>query len=250
MRTRAVVIALVGLVLCSGVPNAEDTPKTRSGASTESKTEEVRYEARFLRAVWGDENKVLLKGGVKFIHGDIVLTCDQVEYDRNANIAVCPSKVTIANPECDITGDKGTAYFKKRIGVIEGSVMMLVKPKPEESKGSSEEGSGESIRAKLSKPTTITCQKLEYNYRNKVASATGSVFLRQDKRSASADKLVYDEKNELITLLGNVKGVDEDGQTFSSPDKVVICVKKGAEWLEAYNGVGTFKVETEEESPD
>jgi len=248
--SRLAAVGLVGL-LFSGVPHAQQAPGPASGANAQKdKTETVTYQAKLMRAVWGSENKILLTGGVKFVHGDTVLTCDEVQYDRNANVAVSPGRVTITDPECDITGDKGAAYFKKRIGVVEGNVTLLVKPKPEEEKPPSDRGSAESIRAKLSKPTTVTCQKLEYNYRTKIATASGGVFLKQEKRSAGAQKLIYDEKNEIVTLLGDVKGVDEDGQTFSAPEKVVICVRKGAEWMEAPNASATFKVETEEESPE
>ena len=82
---------------------------------------------------------------------------------------------------------------------------------------------------------------------SKIASATGGVLLKQEKRSANAKKLIYDDKKELLTLLGDIKGVDEDGQTFSAPDKVTICIKKGAEWMEAPNASATFKVKTEED---
>ena len=237
------------LFLCAGIPNAQEPAKPGPDAKLEKKdTETVTYRADLSRGVWGKENKVYLKGNVKFTHGDTVLTCDEVEYDRDAQIAVSPGKVTITDPECDITGDKGSAYFKKKIGVVEGNVTMLVKPKkPEEGEASSKEGSSESIRAKISKPTTVTCEKLEYNYRNKVASATGGVLMKQERRSANAKKLIYDDKKELLTLLGDIKGVDEDGQTFSAPDKVTICIKKGAEWMEAPNASATFKVKTEED---
>ncbi|MGC8862348.1 MAG: LPS export ABC transporter periplasmic protein LptC [Armatimonadota bacterium] len=250
MRTRQLAATGLAVLLACGVPSAQQTSGPASDTNPEKKkTETVTYEAKLLRAVWGSENKILLTGGVRFTHGDTVLTCDEVQYDRDTNVAVSPGKVRITDPNCDITGDRGTAYFKKRIGVVEGNVTLLVKPRPEEEKPSDDRGSAESIRAKLAKPTMVTCQKLEYNYRTKVATASGGVFLKQEKRSASAQKLVYDEKNEIITLLGDVKGVDEDGQTFSAPEKVVMCVKKGAEWMEAPNATATFKVETEEESP-
>jgi lipopolysaccharide assembly outer membrane protein LptD (OstA) len=249
MRTRAMIAAPALLLLCAGIWSArgagEPVAATKPAAK---KTEDVSLDhADLARTVW-DKNttKVLLTGSVKFTHGDTVLTCDEVRYDRDANIAVSPGKLSITDPECDITGDKGAAYFKKRIGVVEGNVTMLVKPKKSEEQASNKEGSSESIRAKLAKPTTVTCQKLEYNYRDKIASATGGVVLKQERRTANANKLIYDENNEIITLLGDVHGVDEDGQTFSAPDKVTICVKKGAEWMEAPNASATFKVETEE----
>jgi len=246
MRTRTILAIAAVVLVCGGIPGAQETVKPAPADAKKKGPETVAGRADFMKSVWGNEKTVLMRGNVKFTHGDTVLTCDEVQYDQTARIAVSPGRIVITDPECDITGDKGTAYFKKRIGVIEGNVTMLVKPK----KAEEEPADKNSVRAKLKQPTTVTCEKLEYNYRTKIASATGGVSLKQEKRSATAQKLIYDEKNEIITLIGDVKGIDEDGQTFSAPDKVVISVKKGAEWMEAPNASATFKVETQEETPE
>jgi lipopolysaccharide assembly outer membrane protein LptD (OstA) len=252
MRGTSVLVAVaIAGVVCASVlwaqaiqKNAPSDPKAAESKSAEI----VTYQAKLMKAMWGDRTKVILTGGVKFTHGDTILTCEEIQYDREENTAVSPGKVSVSDPQCEITAEKGAVYFKKRLGVLEGNVVMLIKPRQEEDRANVQAREDkESIRAKFSKPTTVTCSKLEYDYRSKVATASGGVTLRQERRTVTAEKLIYDDKNQLVTLIGNVKGVDEEGQTFQSPDKVVICIKKGSEWMEAPNATATFKVEVEEQ---
>lgn len=232
-------VVLAGISTCVGI-FAQDQAKP---AATPAKKDEVHFVAKMWRSTLGDKPSVLLKGGVTFTHDDTTLTSDQVTYDKKSSIATSPGKVSISDPECNITGDKGTANFDKKLGVLEGSVTMLVKPKPTEETTSDKD----SIRAKMTKPTTITCPKVEYLYKSKIATLTGGVNFKQEKRSASAQKAIYDAKKELLTLSGDVKGIDEDGQTFSAP-AVKMSLKKGDEWMEAENANASFKVDVEENS--
>ncbi len=246
-------ILLLGIsLLCGCVLWAQETQSRLSDkdeTANKKRTETITYQAKLMKAVWGQDDKVILSGGVKFTHGDTVLTCEEVQYDRKTSTAVSSGKITVSDPECDIVADKGIVYFKKRLGILEGNVTLLVKPKSgEEHEADTGQKDNESIRAKLSKPTTVTCARLEYDYRSKTAVASGGVKLSQDKRTVSAEKLIYDDKNQLVTLIGNVRGTDEEGQTFYSPDKVTVSIKKGAEWMEAPNATVTFKVDMEEES--
>lgn len=179
---------------------------------------------------------------VKFTHKDTVISSDLVTYDDKTKVAISPGKLTISDPECDISGDKGSANFKKKLGDIEGSVQMLIKPKPVQETPDNKN----SVRTKVTKPTTVTCPKLEYEYKNKIATLTGGVSFKQEKRSATANKAVYDGKAEILTLTGDVKGIDEQGQTFAAT-LVRISMKKGDEWLEAENGTASVKVDLNEE---
>ncbi len=207
------------------------------------KIETVDGHADVVKTIWGSKTEVLMTGNVRFNSKDTTLTSDKVTYDKQTKTAVSPGKLTITNPECDITGDKGTAYFEKRLGVVEGSVEMLLKPKKDETLDK------DSVKARMTEPTTVTCPKLEYLYSSKIATASGGVLFKQPKRSARADKAVYDGKKELLVLTGSpVDGIDEDGQTFKAP-KVTISLKKGDEWMEATGGFsGSFKVDLEEDS--
>lgn len=250
VRTRIALIAVALVVTCTGISAKQDTPAPKpQPVANDSKRDEVTGGADVTRGPWGGEGAVVMKGHVWFQHGDTRLTSDHINYDQAVKVktATSPGKLTISDPECDISGNKGTAYFIKRLGVIEGNVVMLLKPKPDPNALADKD----SVRSKLRQPTTITCSKIEYLYKKKLATAFGGVIFQQEKRKATADKAVYDHKSELLTLTGNVEAVDEEGQTFSAP-KAVISLKKGDEWIDVPNAKATFKIDLgdEEEKPD
>lgn len=239
--------ALVALV-CVSIGAQQSAPKPAQAKTDAKQLEDVFGRADVMKTQWGSKNvtHVLMKGNVKFTYKDTTMSCDEATYtdDRNAKskTAVVPGKINITSPDCDLTGDRGSADFNKKLVVLEGNVTMLARPKPPE-----ETADPESVKAKLSQPTTITCPRLEYLYGDKIATASGGVTFKQEKRSGSAQKAVYDSKRELLVLTGDVKGTDEDGQTFSAP-KVTISLKKGDEWMEAENASASFKINTGEES--
>lgn len=239
------VLALVGafVLACVGLSAQQTLEKAPAPAAAKKQPEQVQGQADYIRADWGDKQTRLLKGNVSFVHGDTRLTSDLVQYDgaEKVQTAVSPGKITITNPECDITGDKGTAFFLKRLGIVEGNVVMNLKPKP----ANDQDKDKGSVRAKLSEPTTITCKRLEYLYRKKIATMIGDVVFKQAKRSASADKAVYDQNKELLVLTGHVKAVDDKGQEFEAPGDVTVSLKKGDEWMDAKNASATFKVDLE-----
>lgn len=249
MRGKVIQTCLIGLVLLGLIFGpaifAQQPQKPEPAAkSSEQGWSKVDGGADYWKKSWGKQKVTLMKGHVKFVHKDTTLTSDTIEYDEVTKIAVSPGAVNITNPECDIKGVKGTAYFNKKLGVIEGDVVMFVKPKKtEDDKAAKDDNSA----AKFKAPTTITCDKLEYFYKDKIASATGGVVFKQDKRTAVADKAVYDQNKELLTLTGHIKGTDEDGQTFSAPGKVIMSLKKGDEWIEAPNANASFKIDLGEE---
>lgn len=240
MRTRLVVaIVMLALAVAAACSSILAQQPTKPADKKPAKQEEVIIDAKHGRKSWGPKKTTLLEGDVKCVHGDTTLTTDRVEFDEDAQIVTSPGKLFITSPECDITGDKGTAYLKKRIAVLEGNVVMQLKPKKTEG----EKADKDSPREKFNQPTTITCSKIEYLYKKKIASGTGNVIFKQDKRTATAQKFTYDEMKEELVVMGNVKAVDEDGQTFSAPEKVIISLKKGSEFMEAPNATATIKVD-------
>lgn len=235
-----ILLAAVLIFACASITaqqqNTNDKAKTG-----ERKLEEVNISFKHLRRDLGEKRITFVEGNVKCIHGDTVLTTESATVDEKEQVITVPGKITITSPECDIAADRGTAYLKKRLAVLEGNVVMHLKPKVDEGVDKDSE------RAKYSRPTTITCDKIEYLYKKKVASGAGNVVFKQEKRTATAQKFTYDEKSEILTVMGDVKAVDEDGQAFYAPEKVVICLKKGNEYMEASNAGATIKVDMSEE---
>lgn len=240
-----VIAALLGLAfLCVGIRAQQQSTPSKPAEKAGQKKDEVRYGADLWKGPWDGSGVITLKGNVWFEHENTRLTSDLIEYDARKDVktATSPGRISISNPDCDISADKGTASFVKKLVVIEGNVVLKVKPKPE----GGEAKSGDSIREKISKPTTVSCPTLEYLYKDKIAAAKGGVTLVQEKRKVTAREAVYDQNKELLTLTGDVLGSDDEGQTFSAP-RVVISFKKGDEWIEVTQGKATVKVDLEEE---
>lgn len=191
----------------------------------------------------GDRSYYTIVGNVVVKHGDTTLTADRAEYDEKARTVVVTGNVKIVDPQNEITGSKCETYLNDRKSVIEGNVKLVTRPKP----GAAAK-EGESPRAKLKEPATITCDKLEYLYRKKIATVAGSLKVTQKGRVLVGDKAVYDVNQELVTLTGGVKVTDEDGQLFTSPGTVKVSTREGSEWIEADKGSASLKVDLDEET--
>jgi lipopolysaccharide assembly outer membrane protein LptD (OstA) len=232
----AVVAAVAGLALTT---SAQD-PKTAKEPSYKY-VELLNADDSLLK--FGNEKIHIYKGNVKIRQGDTMLFADSVEYNENDKIqtAVATGNFKVTDPQNDITGTKGITYFLEKRAVVEGNVKILAKPKQGQVKDPN------SAKAKWKDPLTITCDNLEYLYKKKIATLTGHLNVVQKGRIITADSAVYQVKDELVTLKGNVSGKDEKGQTFSTPEDVVVSLKDGQEWIEMKHATGTFRVEVDDE---
>ena len=185
-----------------------------------------------------------ITGNVVVKYGDVTITSDKAVYTEKTKIVVMEGNLKITDPENEITGPKGTTYLNERKCVIDGGVKLVAKPK---SSNQQSENDPETIREHLTQPTTMTCDKVEYLYRKKIATAEGNIKVVQKDRVGIAKKAVYDVNEEHLTLTGGVFVKDEKGQTFSSEGTVRMSLKEGSEWIEAENGSATVKVDLEEE---
>jgi len=233
------VVALVGFVAVLQI--------CRLGLAQEQKPppqqpdyKDVTLKADLVRRNWGAQKTVLLTGNVVISQGDTVIKSDKIEYDEDTQIAKSPGPLSITDPDNDIKGDSGIAYLKQRRGSIDGNVKLLTKPN--QKPGATEKS------AEWRDPVTVTCDTLEYLYKQKQATAAGHLKMLQKDRTITADKAVYLVKDERMTLTGAVQGSDEKGQTMSAGGKVTISLKEGDEWMEMEQASGTFKVKSEEET--
>lgn len=190
-----------------------------------------------------DKTIYTVTGSVVIRHGDTAINAQQVEYteskDKKIRTAVIDGGLKVTDPDGEITGLRASADLNQRKISIEGDIKMLVRPKPSAN-------SAEGARSKLKEPAVITCDKLDYLYRDKIATAVGNLKIVQKNRLLQAGTAVYDAKSEVVTLTGGVTVTDEEGQKFTSSGIVKASLKDGDEWIEAENASATLKVDTEE----
>jgi lipopolysaccharide assembly outer membrane protein LptD (OstA) len=184
-------------------------------------------------------------GNVVVKHGDTTVTADKAQYDEKARVISAEGSVKIVDGQNTITGDKATTFLKERRNLVDGHVKMVGIPKPATKHAGS---TGSSIGVKMGEPTTIVCDRLEYLYRAKIATAEGNLTITQKNRRLVSTKAVYDINQEVVTLTGGVRVTDDKQQTFSSPGEVKVSMKEGSEWIEAGNGSATLHVNLDEET--
>ncbi len=85
----------------------------------------------------------------------------------------------------------------------------------------------------LKEKTILTSDKLVFSTKTGDASASGSVFVSQKGREAKADHAEYNDKEEILTLTGNV--FMKKGKDWVSAKKVIVTVRD--ETFEAEGGV-------------
>jgi lipopolysaccharide assembly outer membrane protein LptD (OstA) len=148
-------------------------------------------------------------------------------YDRKTDIAHAQSPVTITDPETTVTGKAGDVDFKKHIATLSGNVHVDIEPKPD--KGSSDDDS--SAKSEAKQPSTMTCDAIVYNYKTKFAITNGTVVIKQEHRTVTADKGTYDVKTHIAELTGNMVATSDDGKVLKA-EYAKVSVKKGDEWID------------------
>jgi len=253
MRPGAAIIGAVAAAVCLGAaaqtPEAEAPPPKASPAkAAEDKTHDVYLEhADRLRRDENTGEVVVVGKPVRLTHEDAVFTANEITFNEKTKLGRAAGAPTFKDPESSVTSDALEFDFDKRLAAFQGHVTLVVRKKKSEG-GAGEKKDEESIGAYAGEPTTITCDRLEYYYREKRAVAAGGVKAVQKKGTAEADRATFLVNDELLVVAGNVRMRTDKGETFRC-EKITISLKDN--WLDAEGQVASrFKItEDEEEKP-
>ncbi len=187
-----------------------------------------------------------LSGNVIFSHQDVKFHCDEAWYYEADDTARATGHLRVVAPEATITGDLAFADFDAEVTTVTGNVVMIAQKK----KGSAAEGEEEPTKFEeyREKKTTITCPKLVYEYADDVKRATFFAPIKavQEDKTAWADRAVYEDLKDIITLTGNVRVKTKKGEEFRFAE-VIISVEE--EWMKGKDGSGlTFRRRKKEEA--
>ncbi|MFO8081120.1 MAG: OstA-like protein [Armatimonadota bacterium] len=180
-----------------------------------------------------------LDGNVVFSHKEIKLYCDEAVYDYDNNSAVATGNPKVVDPETTITGDVIEADFEAEVATVADNVTAVTRKRLEEGEEPAPDDDGDdgpprSFEELREKRTTITCEKIVYEYADDVerATATGRVKAVQEDKTVYADRAVHDGKEDLVTLTGDVRVLTDKGDELRSP-RVVISTEE--DWIRAEN---------------
>jgi lipopolysaccharide export system protein LptA len=165
-----------------------------------------------------------LNGSVKITSEDTTLTTALATYNKTTSVANAPGRVRIEDAQNTVVGDRGMAFYKPRDARIAGNVTITVKPK-----ANSRNAPEGSLRREFNAPATITCDNVDYNWRDRIAVATGRLTLRYKDRTVTADKAVYYGKEERVVLTGSVHYTRSGRKDNGDAEMAVAIMTEGRE---------------------
>jgi len=158
-----------------------------------------------------DMNKdMVLKGHIKATQGKKIAIGDEGVYSSKNNSLFLKGKVK--------------AVFEKAAAVLKESTL--------------EKLDNPDTKKILKEKTVLTCSELVFSTKTGDATAAGHVFVYQKGKESKADKAIYDDKTETITLSGNVFMKDKEEEEWVSAQKVIISVKN-----ETFDAVGSVEAQ-------
>ncbi len=217
-------------------PAAVDAPEDDTDRVQVDHADQLRYDAK--------EKRYTLTGHVVFKHKDTTLYCDKATYWEEGDkkdTAVCTGHLRVIDPENDCTGDLINADFNdtREVIVITGSVVVVHQKKDEPAKaeapakpaavpaGKDDGKAPDNLEEYKKKQTVIHCDRVEYYYNEQkkevvaTAERTGQVKAVQEDKTVTANKAVYEQIKDVITLTGNVHVTTDKGDEFSFTSAVI-----------------------------
>lgn len=246
-RLRALGLLTVALLAAGGA--WAQTEAEESGGLAEDK-DRARIESADLLRYDPVEGTYHLTGHVVFSHRDIKLYCDEAVYDYDENSAVAKGNPRIVSKDTTITGTVVEVDFDDEVASITGSVTMVTQRKREDGDRQTDQNGSKGeeprhLEEYWEKLTTITCEKIVYEYAEDVkrGTATGRIKAVQEDKTCYADQAVYEELKDTITLTGDVRVLTDKGDEFRCP-RAVISVEE--DWIRAEQVTGVGKRRPEE----
>ncbi len=184
-------------------------------------------------------------GNVRFEAKGASLNSQYLTFNETSQIGTSPGALRLDDEQNTLTGNKGVAFYKTRDAKITGNVRIVIRPRPSDA----QKGRQGSARRNFKDPITITCGRVDYNWRTRRGVCTENLVLQQLDRTVTCERMLFDGRTEVVTLEGNVYAVDSKGQNGRGLSAVLV-LKEGSERFTMNKGVsGKILVEDDDETP-
>ena len=152
------------------------------------------------------KNVVLRQVGEKF-----VLRAQRVRYSKNDNRATASGDLFVETKNSTIRGAQIYGDFNAKIISFTGNVVISAHGK----------GDGMNPNNPTHKPVRISCNRLDWNYATSQATIAGNIRMVQDDVVGTCNKIIFNEQQNAVNLLGNVRFGNSKQQQFLGEDVVI-----------------------------
>jgi len=153
-------------------------------------------------------DNMVFKGNVIITQEDITLTAQEADFDVDKKIGQIKGDIKLVQSDITITGETLEAFLNDKRYIFQEKVILIQERKDKEEKEDN---------------ITWNCNKLEIFTDTQDLTATGEVKILKKDYTITAEKAVYNDKEQKITLTGKVRIEEESGRWITG-DKAVFYI--------------------------
>ncbi|GAI25388.1 unnamed protein product, partial [marine sediment metagenome] len=153
-------------------------------------------------------DKMIFEGNVIITQEDITLTAQEADFDVDKKIGQIKGDIKLVQSDITITGETLEVYLNDKKYIFQEKVILVQKRKDKEEKEDN---------------ITWNCNNLEIFTDTQDLTATGEVKILKKDYTITAEKAIYNDKEQKITLTGKVR-IEEEGDRWITGDKAVFYI--------------------------
>ena len=150
---------------------------------------------------------------------EFFLSAQKVRYSRPQNQANATGNLKVQTRNSTLRGAQLFGDFNAKMLTLTGQVIISAH-------GKNDGMTGEFGQQLGRKPVKIACNRVDWNYQTRQAILSGHLRMVQDDNIGTCNKIIYDEPQNAVHLIGNVRFGNNKKQQFIGND-VVIYVDSG-----------------------
>jgi len=155
-------------------------------------------------------DKMVFKGNVVITQEDITLTAQEADFDVDKKIGSIKGDIKLVQTDITITGETLEAYLNDKRYIFQEKVILIQERKDKEEKEDN---------------ITWNCNNLEIFTDTQDLTATGEVKILKKDYTITAEKAIYNDKEQKIDLIGKVRIEEKEGGRWISGDKAVFYIE-------------------------
>lgn len=153
-------------------------------------------------------DKMTFEGNVIITQEDITLTAQEADFDVDKKIGQIKGDIKLVQSDITITGETLEAFLNDKRYIFQEKVILIQERKDKEEKEDN---------------IIWNCNNLEIFTDTQDLTATGEVKILKKDYTITAEKAVYSDAEQIITLTGRVR-IEEEAGRWITGDKAVFFI--------------------------
>ena len=202
IKTLMMFIILSLIIFSSFCASAQEEKKETKESVVNIQADNVTYDK--------STDKMIFKGNVIITQEDITLTAQEADFDVDKKIGQIKGDIKLVQSDITITGETLEAFLNDKRYIFQEKVILIQERKDKEEKEDN---------------ITWNCNNLEIFTDTQDLTATGEVKILKKDYTITAEKAIYNDKEQKINLIGKVKIVEKEGGRWITGDKAVFYIE-------------------------